>query len=312
MYWASVLTVVTLGLASLPSSPQTRQEPRFEIETFSTLHELRVLDQVGDPVPGLTRPDFLVFERDESRPILFFEEHNSAAVSLGILLDRGSAMTAEAIASGKDIILELVHLLDPVDEVIIGTYQGKVHFLSDLTRDRYHLSRAIENISPGDRSGFWSRLGGAFGSSAYTGSAVDHTLLRLKKAEHATRIVLVISAAFGNLGEATRDHLLEASVRFFGVGFPNRLGDAFGLGGDKMAKAAIVHQTAGVSFAASRVSGEVSLLRKSMKHFYLLAYDPWEGSEEFDRKKLKFSVRNHPEYRVHSLRRVGTRDSFFR
>ncbi len=122
----------------------------------------------------------------------------------------------------------------------------------------------------------------------------------------------MISAAFGNLGEATRDHLLEASVRFFGVGFPNRKGDVLGLGGDKMAKAAIIRQTAGVSFAASKVAGEVSLLRKTMKHFYLLAYKPLESSEEFDKQKLEFSVKSHPEYRVHSLRRVETRDSFFR
>ena len=115
----------------------------------------------------------MVVERDVPRHILFFEEHNSAAVSLGILVDRGSAMTAEAIASSKNIILELVHLLDPQDEVIIGTYQPKVHFLSDLTRDRYQLIQAVENISPGDRAGFWSRLEGSFGSSGYTGSAVD-------------------------------------------------------------------------------------------------------------------------------------------
>ena len=218
-------------------------------------------------MPGLTRSDFLVVERDEPRSILFFEEHDSAAVSLGILLARGSAMTAEAIASSKDIILELVHLLDPEDEVIIGTYQGEVHFLSDLTRDRYQLIRAVENISPGGRASLWSRLGGAFGSSGYTGSAVGHTLLRLKKAEHPIRIVMVISAAFGNLGEATRDHLLEAGARFFGVGFPNRMGDALGLWGDKMAQGTIVRQTAGVSLAASRVAEEVALLRKTMKHF---------------------------------------------
>ncbi len=312
MHWASMLTVVTLGLASLSSSLQAQQEPRFKISTYSTLHELRVLDQQGDRVPGLTRSDFRVVERDAPRPTLFFEEHNSAAVSLGILLDRGSTMTAEAIASSKEIILELVHILDPADEVIIGTYQGEVHFLSDLTRDRHQLSRAVENISPGGRAGFWSRLGAAFGSSGYTGSAVDHTLLQLKKAEHPIRIVLVISAAFGNLGEATRDHLLEAGARFFGVGFPNRMGDALGLWGDKTARGAIIRQTAGVSFVASRVAEDLSLLRKTMKHFYLLAYEPTEGSEEFDEQNLKFSVRGHPEYRVHSLRRVGTRDSFFR
>ena len=90
------------------------------------------------------------------------------------------------------------------------------------------------------------------------------------------------------------------------------MGDAYGLWGDKTAQGTIIRETAGVSFAASRVVEEVSLLRKTMKQFYLLAYEPLEGSEEFDKEKPKFSVRSHPEYRVHSLRRVETRDSFFR
>jgi hypothetical protein len=281
---------------------------RLFVETYGTLQEVRVVDPEGDPVTGLHREDFQVRVNGVPRPLIYFEERRDVPLSLAILVDIGSSMDEEALRTAKETILHLVHLLDPEDEVLIGVYHREVDFLTELIRDRYRMVEAVDNISPGGRSGFWSRFASGFGTSAMTGPAIDEALLRLKGARNSLRVVLVLSSAFGNLGVATAEHLSLAGARFFGVSWDNRMGDAFNLWGDRRSLSETLRKSGGFLIPGGEVLDRLRQLPEVFKGFYLLAHAPRNEDEE---EEPEFSIPERPEYRVYAAPRRPGRSSFY-
>ncbi len=230
--------VVIAGLEAGRQDPAPIPGPdgvRFRVDSYSSLYEVRVFDAAGGVVSGLGREDVELLVDSHPTPLLLWEEQKKSQVSLAILLDLGSSMDEAAVRAAKQAVFELIHLLGPEDEILLAVYNRKVEFLAELTADRPTLVDALNNVTVGARVSFWKRLAQGFGTGSLTGSAIDEALLRLKSARHPQKMVLVFSAAFGNLGRGTLDHLKLAGARFFGIGWKNRLGDAFGLGGDRMA-----------------------------------------------------------------------------
>jgi len=280
-------------------------QPRYQIQAYSTLHELRVVDREGNSVKGLTEKSFLVLESGEQRPIQYFEEMESSPVSLGILVDIGSSSNEEQILVAKAAIFELVHLLDQTDEVLIGVYDTDIHFLSDLTKERLELLRAIENISPGGRINFFSKLAHVFASSAHTGWAIDKTLMRIKNCDHANKILVVFSAAFGSIGPATMEHLQLGGTKLFAVTWKNRAGDALNFWGDKTASKRVISGSGGIAFRGQTILERIEVLRESLESYYLIAYRPLDIASK-EEAEVEIQIPNHPEYRIHAVRRVAT------
>jgi hypothetical protein len=246
-----------------------------------------------------------VLESGEKRPIQYFEGIESSPVSLGILIDIGSSSSQEQIRVAKAAIFELVHQLDLKDEVLIGVYDREIHFLSDLTKERLELLRAIENISPGGRVSFFSKLANVFASSAHTGWAIDKTLMRIKNCDHANKILVVFSAAFGSIGPATMEHLQLGGAKLFAVTWKNRVGDALNFWGDKTASKRVVTGSGGIAFRGQTILERIEVLRESLKSYYLIAYEPVDAASR-EEGEVEIRIPGHPEYRIYSVRRIAT------
>ncbi|UCF35294.1 MAG: hypothetical protein JSU96_10575, partial [Acidobacteriota bacterium] len=253
------------------------QEPRFTIQTYSSLLELRVLRPDGAMVSGLEVADFSISRQGKSLSPIYLEERRNAGLSLGILIDIGSEMNGENIRIAKQAVFDLIHLLEPTDQVLIGVYNNDVDFLSELSADRVALVRALEHVASGGRPGFFSRFAAAFASSGNTGFAVDQCLLKMKPARYDNKVILAFSASFGNTGEGTREHLELAGTRFFAVTWKNRIGDAFNLWSDRFARGDVVDSSGGVAFTGRQIVQQLGRLRETLKSFYLLAYDPGDS-----------------------------------
>jgi hypothetical protein len=306
MGWAFAFLLLELSmLASLPQQEQETELPRFRVETFSTLHEVRVVDQQGGPVTGLEQERFNVLEDGQRRTIQYFEEIRNSPASLAILIDVGSNMNREQILVAKGAVHELIHLLDREDEILLAVYEEEVHFLSDLTSDRLVLLEGIENISSGGRQSFWSRLSRVFASTGYTGSAVDESLVKLKQAQHYNKIVLAMSASFGNIGVGTEQHLQLAGARFFAVSWKSWMGDAFNFWGDRSATKHILEATGGLTYSGQYIAERIENLRDTLKSYYLIAYEPGTDTERSEAQEVKFEVLGSDEYFVSSVRRVS-------
>jgi hypothetical protein len=325
--WSLLAVVFSIfGAFVLPSPGENKDGPRYRIDVDAVLLELRIADHEGKPISDLFETDFEVFQNDELRPVVFFEEFSSRPLSLAILLDVGSAMSEENVRKGKQLIFDLIHVLPPEDEVMIGLYcdfeepppewkpdkKGIVELLADLTEDRYKLLRAIESLTIGDRPsrfeffGKGPAVGGAirivdfYPSNSQTGSAVDYALVKLRNATHHNRSVLVISAGLPNIGEGTLDHLSRAEAVLFEVTFDYKVGDLLDLGFNSRDRKKIIRMTAGASYSAESVSSQIERFRDNLKHSYLLAFRPTKGELEKLLKEVKIRVPSHPEARVSS------------
>ena len=295
-----------------------QDEPRYKVDVDAASYEVRVRDETGETISGLESEDFIVLEEGKPRPIVFFSEQTDEPVTVAILLDQGSAMSQESILKGKGLILDVIHLLDPQDLILIATFGEEVDVLSDLTSNRHALLESIENIYSGARPSRWSwdspaltgvetaaTLGIRFSpSNSNTGDAVDTVLRQMVGSSNPSKVMLVISAGFPNLGEPTLDHLRSAGVRFFGVAVDYKLGHLLSFGLDRMGQRA-VDETGGILYSANRVGEQVEQLRDAMKNFYLLAYQPGKP-QEFQKRKVEFRITSEPEYKTSAVHRGDT------
>jgi len=302
-----LITSVLLACLLLPvrAQEQKPQEPRFRAEAYAGLLEVRVTDQAGRPVTGLKQEDFQVAEDGKTRKVIFFRREESVPLSLGILIDIGSTMSGEYVSQAREMIFELIHLLDREDEILVGCYDEGVHVVSGPTSDRKELVDGLWNIAARRKQkSFLRDL--LRGTDSRTGRAVDLTLLELKRAKYGTKVILVISAGFGAIGLGTLDHLQIAGARFFAISLPNKAGDILGLGGDQMARKKVVEETGGISYSPQEVIGKLQVVRDGLKMVYLLAYETEGG-----KGRAEISITNHPEYRVHFAPRVSSTDPFY-
>ncbi len=308
----TVLAVALLSVAAGSLAGARGQDrPRFRAESFANLHELRVLNSEGKPIHGLAREDFQAIASDvRELPLVYFEEQGAAPVCVALLIDTGSSMSSQNISTAKEFAFQLIHLLDRDDEILLATYDSEIHFLSRLTSDRHELVEGIWNIAPGGRPGKWARLGNLFVSESATGYAIDHALLMMKKSRHNDKVVVALSAGFGNIGPATEDHLNLAGARLFGVSFDSKLMDVFNLAGDQMARKRILKETGGIAWAGDHILERVEAIRDTLKSYYLSAYQTPE-EEKADDLKVTFRVRSHPEYQVYAARRTKSGSSFY-
>jgi hypothetical protein len=299
-----------LSIACLFAQEETGgpSHPTYQIQAFSTLYEIRVVDGKGNLVTGLSEDHFVILESGKRRPIQFFEPMVATPVSLGILLDTGSSSSEEQILTAKEAVFELIHALEPTDEVVIAVYDVDIHFLSELTTDRIELLRALENVSPGGRFSFFSKLAHVFASSGHTGRAVDRTLMKLKQCEHRNKVVLIFSAALGSIGPATQEHAEIAGAKLFAVTWKNRVGDALNFWGDKTASKRAIRGSGGIAFPGQEILERIYQLRESVKSFYLVAYEPLSPDTQDKEPELEIRIRNQPDLHVYAMPRV-TRES---
>ena len=197
--------------------PQDVPEPRYKVEVDAALYEVRVRNETGESISGLELEDFIVLEEGKPRPIVFFSEQTDEPVTVAILLDQGSAMSQESVLKGKELIFDLIHLLDPQDLILVATFGEEVDVLSDLTSDRHALLESIENIYSGARPTRWSwasptltgvenaaTLGIRFSpSNSNTGDAVDAALAQIIGASNPEQ---GHSGHLGRLSEPGRTH----------------------------------------------------------------------------------------------------------
>lgn len=104
---------------------------------------VRVMDKKGRFVAGLKKEDFKVSEDGTEQEIaLFSNEHQPFTVAL--MLDM-SYSTKFKIADIQYAAITFIDQLRPQDKVMVISFDGEVHVLSDATNDRQELYRAIRS-----------------------------------------------------------------------------------------------------------------------------------------------------------------------
>ena len=171
-------SAVALAAASLPTyraagqggrgqqprpTPTPPQGPE-DLEDV-TVREVRlpitVLDKKEQPVSGLSRADFLVFEDKQQQQIQgFIDERTGVPVHVAVLMDV-SGSTAGKLefekTAAKDFIYTVVRARK--DRAAFGTFDEDLRLLQDFTDRHDLLDRAVDSVKkPGTNTALWDAV----------------------------------------------------------------------------------------------------------------------------------------------------------
>jgi Ca-activated chloride channel homolog len=172
----SACLALTIGLATAQNQPQhpsarpfnqqkgdqqkktpQRQEARAErqsqdsgVETIKIPTEMvqldvKVTDQSGRSIPGLTKNDFVVYEDKISQSIESVSSEE-APVSMGLVIDTSGSMRPK-IVTVSDAARSLIRQMRPHDEAFLAQFKTEAELVQGFTSDRRELEDALGHLS---------------------------------------------------------------------------------------------------------------------------------------------------------------------
>ncbi len=269
------------------------------IDTDLVTVPVSVFDRNGLYVPNLGQADFDIFEDGVEQVVAYFAT-TEKPVTIVLLLDT-SPSTSYKIDEIRNAAIAFVDQLKLQDSVMVIEFDGNVHVLTEVTRDRARIYKAIGKADFG------------FGTSLY--EAVDFTLRkRLNSIEGRKAIVLFTDGVDTTSRKAGLDSTLrlaeEADTLVYPIyyntltnfnsrgGFPGVLSsrgshpEDYALGRRYLEQ--LAHHTGGRVF---RPEGSPESLRSAfegiaeeLRRQYVLGYIPAERGTEGQRKQIRVRV----------------------
>src|SRR5262245_41234514 len=115
-----------------------------KIPTEMVQLDVKVTDQNGRPVPGLTKNDFVLYEDKVSQDIESVSSEE-APVSMGLAIDTSGSMRAK-LYTVSDAARGLIRQMRPDDEAFLVQFQTEAELLQEFTSDRRELEEALRRI----------------------------------------------------------------------------------------------------------------------------------------------------------------------
>jgi Ca-activated chloride channel homolog len=148
-------------------APRTGAPPQDEIQDTTTSRVVRVpvtvTDKKGQPVTGLTRNDFLVFE--DKRPVQFdflgeSQEIEKQPIFIGVLMDTSSS-TAGKLGFEKEAAKNFLSVVTRTrkDQAAFVTFDDDVTLRQDFTKNLDLLEKAIDKVKkPGTQTSLYDAV----------------------------------------------------------------------------------------------------------------------------------------------------------
>ena len=148
-------------------APRTGATPQDEVQEGVTARVVRVpvtvTDKKGQPVTGLTRNDFLVFE--DKRPVQFdflgeSQEIEKQPIFIGVLMDTSSS-TAGKLGFEKEAATNFLWTVTRTrkDQAAFVTFDDEVNLRQDFTMDLDRLKKAIDGVKkPGTQTALYDAV----------------------------------------------------------------------------------------------------------------------------------------------------------
>lgn len=179
---ALVILFLSLAVAAQTTQPKPDDEV-LKIDTRLINLNVKVLDAKGKAVSNLTQADFEVSEDGVTQEIAHFQPV-TAPVSLVLLLDLSGSTDKKRKLMTKAAQRFLESLI-PEDAVAVAAFTDQYYWLSDFTRDRKALKKAVEKIKD------------IKGGTAYY-DAMWTTLDRLAPVKDARKAIVVLTDGVDN------------------------------------------------------------------------------------------------------------------
>ena len=302
----SVIAVVLfVSLAILPARaeaplpgaapPSASYVERVEV-SLVVLH-VTVLDQRGEPVPGLGPRDFLIREDGLPRKVSVFGSSADQPVRVAFLLDvSGSMELLGKIDRAKEAIRLFAGTLLPEDEVALLIFaDGQVVVKLGFTSDRGALHRVLDGIE-------------AYGRTALHDALAEAPFL-LSATEPGRKALVIVTDGVDNASIVTNAEAIQiarsAPVPIFAIGLadlPLELRtEARPAGGPRSLFETLTEFTDGtggemvIAFGPKEIQAAVDRLGQRLRGQYIVGYAPAPSGDlpGFHRIEVRTKDRHH-------------------
>ena len=253
-----VLAVVAAaGLTAQQERPSARFSSQIQlVEIYAT-----VTGAEGEPVTGLRREDFRVYENDQLQDVSTFAAGEfPLTVALGV--DRSWSMAGDPLRLATQASQAFLRALEPGDRSMVVAIGSDAEVIAPLTMDRVNQGRAIAALDP-------------WGTTALH-DAVIATLDRLEP-EPGRQALIVFSDGTDRYSRATAAQVVERARR------SNALIYLIAFGKTRpplLAELAVI--TGGRSFLLRDVRDlerTLASVARELRYQYLLGYEPSDPIE---------------------------------
>lgn len=207
--------------ATTPAAADAKDDGEtLRIETNLITIPVSVFDRNGLYIPGLRQNDFRIFSDGIEQEIAYFGTSDKP-FTVAIVIDV-SPSTAYRIEEIHRAAMAFVALLEPQDSVMVIEFDHSVNVLTEITKDREKIYKAIKKADFGN------------GTSLY--NAVDETLRKqLGRVEGRKAVVLftdgVDTTSRKNTYESTLNYAEESDSLVFPIYYNTYFDVQGGLGG---------------------------------------------------------------------------------
>ncbi len=267
------------------------------VDTSLVTIPVSVFDRNGLYIPNLKQSNFSIFEDGKEQEIAYFGTTEKPFTV--ILLIDTSPSTAYKIEEIQRAAIAFVDQLKPQDSVMVIEFDGNVHVLTEITKDRYKIYKAIGKADFG------------LGTSLY--DAVDFSLQkRLAKIEGRKAVVLFTDGVDTTSTKSSYDRTILKAEEADALVFPiyyNTINDLQGnvfngvllrpvpasdyaLGRQYLEDLAAY--TGGRVFRPEAVPGGLTAafegIAEELRRQYNIGYIPSEDGKPGERKQIKVRV----------------------
>jgi Ca-activated chloride channel homolog len=124
--------------------PQDAGMETIKIQTEMVQLDVKVTDQTGRSVPGLTKTDFVVYE-DKVGQNIESVNGEEAPVSMGLVIDTSGSMRAK-LYTVAEAAQDLIRQMRPDDEAFLVQFKTEAELLQEFTSDRRVLEGALRDL----------------------------------------------------------------------------------------------------------------------------------------------------------------------
>jgi len=255
------------------------------VEVYAT-----VTDAGGEPVMGLRREDFDVYENNEIQDVSTFAAGEfPLTVALGV--DRSWSMAGEPLRLAKQASTTLLRALRAGDRSMVMAINNEANIIAPLTMDRVNQERAIAALDP------WS--------TTALHDAIVAALDRLEP-ESGRQALVVFSDGTDRYSHATAAQVIERARRSNALIYPIAFGKTRPT---LLAELAVL--TGGRSFLLRdprELEKTLQTIARELRYQYLLGYapaDPFDNGEH-EWRSIRVVLKN-----AKPGMRVRARDGYF-
>ena len=264
-------------MAGLGGSALHAQEPVAQFSSRVQLVEVyaSVTDANGEPITGLTRGDFEVYEDERPQEISTFAAGEfPLAVALGV--DRSWSMAGEPLRLARQAAQSFLRGLKPTDRSMIVAIGSDAEIIAPMSLDRSTQIESVATLDP------WS--------TTALHDAIIAALDRLEP-EQGRQALVVFSDGVDRYSTATPAEVVDRARRSTALIYPIAMGKARQ---PLLAELAVI--TGGRSFLlkdAKELEKTLGAIARELRHQYLLGYTPSRPIEpgESDWRSIRVRVK---------------------